>query len=480
MDRLRKIGDYPNSACLVSLRNRLQMLEGYEYQPNNAMSHSIARSASEEVVPMLESTQLAVTCRLPGAPVSSRRKNHDCRLLATSDRDLVGEVPAARASATSELADDFHSAGINFEVTSLHTGESELPEGVTRWRQGRIRDGIPTGAENESYHFVVRHEDFLDLLGPSPRIEKVAETNAHEGLLYMPDTDSLLFTTLGVLEHAPNQIKRLCLKTHEIFFISENTDYANGMTLDCQGNLLICQQGCKGSPAYIEKIDLKTGVSSNIADNWYGRRLNGPNDIVVKSDGSIWFTDPDYPMEQGFGEENPMLKNQVYRIDPDGTVDVVADKFQKPNGLAFSPDESRLYVTDTGYYSGVPEVDKNRPHSITVFDVKNGRQVHDRRLFASICAFDGSSLGMPDGIKVDTAGRVYVANADGVQVINETGVMLGLIRVEKAVTLAFGGPLLDTLYIVNDHEILSVKLNATGAGLPYAGTYHKLPQYAKQ
>lgn len=366
------------------------------------------------------------------------------------------------------------------EVTSLHTGESELPEGVTRWRQGRIRDGIPTGAENESYHFVVRHEDFLDLLGPSPRIEKVAETNAHEGLLYMPDTDSLLFTTLGVLEHAPNQIKRLCLKTHEIFFISENTDYANGMTLDCQGNLLICQQGCKGSPAYIEKIDLKTGVSSNIADNWYGRRLNGPNDIVVKSDGSIWFTDPDYPMEQGFGEENPMLKNQVYRIDPDGTVDVVADKFQKPNGLAFSPDESRLYVTDTGYYSGVPEVDKNRPHSITVFDVKNGRQVHDRRLFASICAFDGSSLGMPDGIKVDTAGRVYVANADGVQVINETGVMLGLIRVEKAVTLAFGGPLLDTLYIVNDHEILSVKLNATGAGLPYAGTYHKLAQYAKQ
>ncbi|KAL2613643.1 hypothetical protein R1flu_025335 [Riccia fluitans] len=365
-------------------------------------------------------------------------------------------------------------------VPSEARDDSGLPSGVARWRQRKLRDSGSSKDQQTDYSgfsFLIRDDDFLRLLGPNPKIETVVQTDAHEGLVYYPDENAILFTTQGDFKSIPNKVKKVCLKTKTVESIFENTDFANGMSLDLNGDLLICQQGCAGNPAYIQKVNLKTKESSNVADNWFGIQLNGPNDIIVKSDGSIWFSDPDYPTEQGFGGKT-QVKNHLYRIAYDGIVDVVADKFQKPNGLAFSPDESKLYVTDTGYYNCGPEKeDKNRPHSVTVFDVINRRQLRNRRLFASICAFDGSQLGMPDGIKVDTEGRVYVCSTDGVHVISENGVVLGLIQIPEAVNLAFGGPFLDTLYIANDKALHSVKLNATGAGLSYAAQFHDVEDY---
>ncbi|KAL3679231.1 hypothetical protein R1sor_022187 [Riccia sorocarpa] len=358
--------------------------------------------------------------------------------------------------------------------------DSGLPSGVGRWRQRKLRDSGTKQTDYSAFSFLVRDEDFLKLLGSNPKIEKVVDTDAHEGLLYYPDESAILFTTQGDFKTVPNKVKKVRLKTRTVETIFENTDFANGMSLDAAGSLLICQQGCNGYPAYIQKVNLKTSESVDVADNWYNRPFNGPNDIVVKSDGSIWFTDPDYPTEQGFGGQ-PQVKNHLYRIAQDGIVDVVADKFQKPNGLAFSPDESKLYVTDTGFYNNGPgseKEEKNRPHSITVFDVVNRRQLSNRRLFASICSFDGSHLGTPDGIKVDTEGRVYACSTDGIHVINADGVVLGLIQVPGAVNIAFGGPRLDTLYIGDDKAVHSVKLNATGTGLFYAAKFHGI-EYPK-
>jgi len=178
-----------------------------------------------------------------------------------------------------------------------------------------------------------------------------------------------------------------------------------------------------------------------VADNWFGVPFNSPNDVVVKRDGSIWFTDPSYGSVQGF-RTAPKLNNQVYRISVTGVVDAVADGFTQPNGLAFSPDEKRLYVKDTGFAVGVAgQFDVTKPHSITVFDVGADGLLCNRRVFASVGVYDGSSpgLGIPDGIKVDTEGRVYTGTLDGVQVFSHSGKPLGLIRQSGVANMGFAG-----------------------------------------
>ncbi|MCO5547504.1 hypothetical protein L7F22_000954 [Adiantum nelumboides] len=183
---------------------------------------------------------------------------------------------------------------------------------------------------------------------------------------------------------------------------------------------------------------------------------------------------------QGFGAE-PELNNHVYRVSPAGEFDVVADGFVKPNGLAFSHDEKRLYITDTGSTIGDEEgkVEQGRPHSITVMDVgEDGATLHNKRLFAMIATMVGpcyKGVGCPDGIKVDTTGRVYVANPDGVQVISPKGKLLGLIKVPGASNMGFAGKNLDTLIILNDKAIHKVVLSAQGTRLHYAS--HKLGKF---
>jgi gluconolactonase len=283
---------------------------------------------------------------------------------------------------------------------------------------------------------------------------RVAATNAHEGPVYVPAEDALYFTTLPEPGERPRvDIKRLALDTREISVVRADANVANGMALASDGRLVVCEQ----DPAAVALVDPATGESETLVDSWGGLRLNSPNDVVVKGDGSVWFTDPSYGYLQGF-RPAPEVGDYVYRYDPHGDrLTVVADSFDKPNGLAFSQDESILYVTDSGANQEPGSYYVDRPHHIIAFDVLDGRHLGPRRLFAV------TTPGFPDGLKVDAAGRVYASAFSGVQIFSPAGDPIGEIELPGAVNFTFGGPDRDVLYVTSDDAVWAVQLDARGA-----------------
>ena len=283
---------------------------------------------------------------------------------------------------------------------------------------------------------------------------RVAATNAHEGPVYIAREDALYFTTLPEPAERPRvDIKRLALDSGEISVVRADANVANGMALAPDGRLVVCEQ----DPAAIALVDPATGESETLVDSWGGLRLNSPNDVVVKNDGSVWFTDPSYGYLQGF-RPKPEVGDYVYRYDPgSGRLSVVADSFDKPNGLAFSPDESVLYVTDSGANQEPGSYYVDRPHHIVAFDVLNGRHLGPGRLFAV------TTPGFPDGLKVDWAGRVYASAFSGVQIFGPAGDPIAEIELPGAVNFAFGGPDRDVLYVTTDDAVWAVQLDARGA-----------------
>jgi gluconolactonase len=256
---------------------------------------------------------------------------------------------------------------------------------------------------------------------------RLAAVDAHEGPVYVAEEDALYFTSVPRPHVA---IKRLSLDTGEVSVLRGDANNANGMALAPDGRLVVCEQGTRSQSARISLVDRATGAAETLVDGWRGLPLNSPNDVVVKSDGTVWFTDPSYGFLQGF-RPKPKLPDVVYRHDPcNGDTDVVADGFDKPNGLAFSPDERVLYVGDSG----------EGTRRIEAFDAVDGR-----RLFAVI------DLGYPDGIKVDADGLVYAASCSGVQVFEPGGALVGEIDVPGAVHLAFGGH--GRLYVTADTAV---------------------------
>jgi gluconolactonase len=317
--------------------------------------------------------------------------------------------------------------------------------------------------------FIAHCEEFHAIAGSDPQRSVVIETNAHEGPVYVAAEHALYFTT--VPEPGPKNIavKRLRLAGEGFPFEAQAletvrfpSNMANGMTLDRDGGLLICEQGTSEAPARISRLDLSTGSVETVVAAWRGNRFNSPNDVVVKSDGTVWFTDPDYGHIQGF-KGPPEVGAYVYRHDPaTGETTVVADSFNKPNGLAFSPDESVLYITDTGANQAPGTYLTGLPHHVRAFDVQDGRYLRNERLFAVI------SPGVPDGIKLDRDGRVYTSSATGVQVFGPDGDLLGEIRAPGVANFAFGGPDNDVLFILGDTRIWQAKLNVAGARWPQA------------
>lgn len=174
-----------------------------------------------------------------------------------------------------------------------------------------------------------------------------------------------------------------------------------GMAPDLDGGLLVCEQGTRSEPARISPLDRLTGERETVVEDWRGLRFNSPNHVVVASDGSIRFTDPSYGHLQGF-KPQPVVGDFVYRHEPRSeTTTAVADGFDKPNGLAFSSDNRTLYVTDGGANQEPGSNHVARPHHIQAFDVIDGRSLAGERLLAV------TTPGFPDGLKVDSAGRVY-------------------------------------------------------------------------
>jgi gluconolactonase len=202
-------------------------------------------------------------------------------------------------------------------------------------------------------------------------------------------------------------------------------------------------------------VDSESGDAEGVVDASDRLPLNSPNDVVVKRDGTIWFTDPSYGHLQGFRPE-PARGDYVYRYDPASNwLSVVADDFDKPNGLAFSPDERVLYVADSGANHDPGSFDPRRPHHIRAFDVVDGTLVHDR-LFAV------TNPGFPDGLEVDTAGNVYASAFSGVQIFDPRGALIGEIELPGAVNFTFGGDDRDVLFITTDTAVWAAVLDTKG------------------
>jgi gluconolactonase len=284
---------------------------------------------------------------------------------------------------------------------------------------------------------------------------KVADVDAHEGPVYLDG--SLYFTTLPTSDHRVS-IKRLHLGTGEVEVVRADANGANGMTLASDGRLLVCEQGSFVEPARISLVDPATGDAETVVDAHRGQPLNSPNDVVVRSDGTIWFTDPSYGFLQDFRAE-PAQGDWVYRFDPaTGELDVVAADFDKPNGLAFSPDESVLYVGDSGAIHEPDSYDPRRPHHIRAFEVfSDGRRLAHGRLFTF------ATPGFPDGIKVDADGRVWASSFNGVEVFDRTGDRINEIDLPGAVNFTFGGPRRNVLYITTDSAVWAAVTDTKGA-----------------
>lgn len=231
---------------------------------------------------------------------------------------------------------------------------------------------------------------------------------------------------------------------------------ANGNTVDREGRLITCEHLTRR----VVRVE-HNGAQTILADRWQGKRLNSPNDVVVRSDGSIWFTDPSYGIlsdYEGQRAESEIGACNVYRIDPvSGAVDLMADDFVKPNGLAFSPDESILYIADTG-----ASHDINGPRHIRAMRVAADGQ----RLVASGEAqtvFAQCTNGLFDGFRVDQQGRLWASAADGVHAYASDGTLLGKIRIPEVVAnVCFGGEKRNRLYICGTSSLYAVYLNSSG------------------
>eukprot|EP00035_Acanthoeca_spectabilis_P021950 m.441110 g.441110 ORF g.441110 m.441110 type:complete len:392 (-) comp18617_c0_seq1:93-1268(-) len=325
--------------------------------------------------------------------------------------------------------------------------------------------------EDPASRLRIHDPGFLDVLGENPTVEQLVTTDAHEGPVYLDN--ALYFTTVPAASDNPmpgtktSAIRRLDLgqlgpdpvaNQAHLSTLRIPSNMANGMTSDAAGNLIVCEQGSKTAAGGISRLNPATLAYEKLVDEWFGLPFNSPNDVVVKSDGSIWFTDPAYGYVQGFKPE-PMVGSFVYRFNPaGGQLTVVADSFNRPNGLAFSPDESVLYINDSGANQGAGPYHPELPHHIRAFDLgPSGATLGPGRLVTVV------SPGIPDGLKVDAAGRIYSSSADGVQVFTPDGVLLGLVEVHGVANFCFGGPCGNVLYMMADTAIWTVDLKAVGA-----------------
>lgn len=220
---------------------------------------------------------------------------------------------------------------------------------------------------------------------------------------------------------------------------------SNGLTLDRSGRLIVCEHSARR----VTRTE-PDGRITVLAERYQGKRLNSPNDVVVRSDGSVYFTDPPYGLPQlTVWKEIPF--NGVYRLAPDGDLELLVDDFDRPNGLAFSPDERVLYVNDTA-----------RGH-IRAFDVAQEGGVSNGRVLTEM---HGSEPGAPDGMKVDREGNIYCTGPGGFWIINSAGVCLATVRPpELPANMAWGDADLRSLYLTARTGLYRIRLTIPGTQL---------------
>jgi gluconolactonase len=296
--------------------------------------------------------------------------------------------------------------------------------------------------------FEILDERFRRCVRVTARVEHLYEgCRWAEGPAYFPAGRYLVWSDI------PNdRILRWDEATSTVGVFRQPAGYTNGHTVDRQGRLVSCEHGNRR----VTRTE-HDGTITVIADRYEGKRFNSPNDVVVKSDGSVWFSDPSYGIDSDYeGHKAPSEIGacHVYRVDPhSGACRIVASDFARPNGLAFSPDERRLYISDTGASRG-----PDGPPHMRVFDVSEDGRLTDGRVFATCTA------GPFDGFRLDEAGRVWTSAGDGVHCYEADGTLIGKVRTpERVANVAFGGIKRNRLFICATTSLYAVLLPVNGA-----------------
>jgi gluconolactonase len=276
-----------------------------------------------------------------------------------------------------------------------------------------------------------------------------------EGPVWFGDGRYLLFSDIP-----NNRMLRWLEDTGEVSVFRGPSNYSNGNFRDREGRLLTCEHDSRR----VTRTE-HDGTITVLMDSYQGKKLNAPNDIVVHSDGAIWFTDPGYGIMSNYEGHKAAFEipDNVYRLDPKTReVAVVIGDLDKPNGLCFSPDEKLLYVVDTG----APKHPTD-PHPIYVYDVLDGKQLKNRRLFVDM------SPGSSDGIRCDVDGNVWSAagwgpeNYNGVHVFAPDGKLIGKIHLpETCANLCFGGAKKNRLFMAASTSLYAVYVGTEGAQIP--------------
>ncbi len=288
---------------------------------------------------------------------------------------------------------------------------------------------------------------FLDLIDAEAKIEKhYTGCEWAEGPVYFPEGDYVLWSDIP-----NNRMLKFDAGSGETTVFREPCNNTNGHYRDQQGRLVSCEH----SANRISRTEAD-GTVVSLVERWEGNRLNSPNDLVVKSDGTIWFTDPPYGIlsdREGNKRDSELEGNFTFRFDPEApdevALSVVDDTGDRPNGLAFSPDEKQFYLADTGE-SG----------TLSVFDVgDDDRTLSNKRVFAVV------RPGASDGLRVDEQGNIWSSAGDGVQCYSPAGELLGKILIPEQATanLVFGDSDGKRIYICGDTSLYSVRVKVAGA-----------------
>ena len=300
---------------------------------------------------------------------------------------------------------------------------------------------------------------FADLASSAGALERLC-TGAiwSEGPVWLPRSGDLVWSDI------PNNRLLAWHPQSGMRVWRDSVEFTNGHALQADGSLLHCSHGLRAITQTRFDTEGQALADVVLASHYQGRRLNSPNDVVVKRDGSIWFTDPPYGIlsdYEGHLAQAELPGCYVFRLDgANHSLRVVSDFLTHPNGLAFSPDESVLYVSDT---SAAIQTDGSGNHHIVAFDVVGGQDLANPAVFAVI------EPGLADGLRVDLHGFIYTSSQDSVQVFHPDGSRIGRIPApEKVGNLCFGGVNGDELFICASTSLYRIRLNTRGAA-PWIG-----------
>ncbi|UES53725.1 SMP-30/gluconolactonase/LRE family protein [Roseibium aggregatum] len=288
---------------------------------------------------------------------------------------------------------------------------------------------------------------FRNLIQKNARLRQLATGfEWTEGPVWFADHQHLFFSDIPA-----NRMMRLTLDG-QVSTYRQPADYSNGNTRDRQGRLVSCQHGTRS----VTRTELD-GTRTVIADSYQGKRLNSPNDVIVQSTGAIWFSDPTYGIlsdYEGYTSEPEQAARNVFRVDPvTGEVEAMITDFTQPNGLAFSADESVLYVAESG-----SSHDAEVPSIIRAFKLDETGAILSDEVFATI------DRGLPDGMRVDAAGHLWSSASDGIHCFHPDGTRLGKILVPEVVSnLCFGGVRGNRLLITATTSVYEIAVNARSA-----------------